>query len=310
MTRLTNSFDPRKMVGKMSIPEQAKILDIKILERDSESWDMFDYPGWYVYATGRLDYPVGFAHERDGMDYGQVRTLNDAMASIKAASTQKRVHVVAWRFNYGGGFFWYPTAEQANSAFEEEFENVDKSRDDWTAYRFTFDVPTDTPKDNITKTIDDQLDELCANAEYVYGTNPWYASRRKYEVAAIPWTPKHDQRAPWTEGNAPLAQELGETLGCVMELTPINAGAEGSDYPVGFVNHDPDLPDYIVQNHINLWANAPKLLEALDRTQAALAAWRDDQPIRDEEGSSISLEEFKYIFVDPVMALFQDPEKD
>lgn len=80
----------------------------------------------------------------------------------------RKVHVVAWLSDGTGGFDWYHNAEAANSAYETEKANSDKYADaHWKAFRFDFetDIVSDT---EMTKAIDQQLDELCFSAPLAY----------------------------------------------------------------------------------------------------------------------------------------------
>lgn len=84
-----------------------------------------------------------------------------------------KVFVTAWHYQGGGGFEWFWTPEAADKAFADEQTNVEELRaDSWTAYRFDYESPVHTTResatteqrDAITREIDEQLDELCAQS--------------------------------------------------------------------------------------------------------------------------------------------------
>lgn len=79
---------------------------------------------------------------------------------MTAEEVKKTVYVVAWNFNTGGGFNWYPTTKVADLWYEQEKENARQLADyGWKAYRFDFEV-TSSDEDLITRQIDEQLDRL------------------------------------------------------------------------------------------------------------------------------------------------------
>lgn len=65
---------------------------------------------------------------------------------------------------------------------------------------------------------------------------------------------------------------------------------------------DEDFPQDTDEHRANarLIAAAPRMYAVLVATQAALAAWRDGEPIM-HDGREINLEEFKYLVVDPIL---------
>jgi hypothetical protein len=73
------------------------------------------------------------------------------------------VHVVAWRFDGGGGFYWYPTPKAADEAFKIEQEN-EGGADNWKAYRFDASVGSlETATEEIEQTCDDACDRIDAS---------------------------------------------------------------------------------------------------------------------------------------------------
>jgi len=86
--------------------------------------------------------------------------------STKRAAHNVTVYVNAWQYNGGAGFDWYRLPGDADKAFEEEKDNCDEYKDEgWSAYRFDVVVSSKASDEEITQTIDAQLDELCVAAE-------------------------------------------------------------------------------------------------------------------------------------------------
>lgn len=79
------------------------------------------------------------------------------------------VHVVAWRYNGGGGFNWYHSEDAANRAYEKEKENTHElANSEWTAYRFDYQPVISQSDDDVTDEIDYVLDDLCDSTPYWY----------------------------------------------------------------------------------------------------------------------------------------------
>ena len=88
-------------------------------------------------------------------------TQGEKTNTMKAKSIK---YVVAWHYATGGGFDWYHTKEAQNEAFRVEKNNADAFRnDEWQAYKFTVEVELDAYYDEITRYIDERLDEFCAD---------------------------------------------------------------------------------------------------------------------------------------------------
>ena len=74
----------------------------------------------------------------------------------------KRVYVVAWHYETGGGFDWYYNKKVADDKFEEEKAICHNNKNlDWKAYRFDAVVSS---YETATEEIDEHLDYYCENA--------------------------------------------------------------------------------------------------------------------------------------------------
>lgn len=52
----------------------------------ANSWTIAEHPGWIIYDSGRTDYPVGFEHEAEGHDYGEVENVASVILAINSFS--------------------------------------------------------------------------------------------------------------------------------------------------------------------------------------------------------------------------------
>jgi hypothetical protein len=76
----------------------------------------------------------------------------------------KTVYVHAFEYaTSGGGFDWYHTAEAADKAFEEGYYGPDDAEAS-ADFRFDVTFPADTPAEQITQEIDDNIFDYCASA--------------------------------------------------------------------------------------------------------------------------------------------------
>lgn len=79
----------------------------------------------------------------------------------------KKVYVVSWEYDTGGGFDWYHTAEAADKMFEKEKINcndINLRAENWTAFRFDVEVGEQATTDEITGAIDADLGFLTEHA--------------------------------------------------------------------------------------------------------------------------------------------------
>lgn len=75
--------------------------------------------------------------------------------SVAATVPTKTVHVVAWEFEGGGGFDWYPHKEHADKAYVEELKNVEAFKEsNWKATQFSVEIPSEWDRDKTTDEID------------------------------------------------------------------------------------------------------------------------------------------------------------
>lgn len=78
------------------------------------------------------------------------------MLDLRRMKTRtKKVYVVAWEFDYGGGFDWYEEEAHAKEAFEEEKKNEHEFRSDrWKAFLVEYITEKEMP-DEITAEIEE-----------------------------------------------------------------------------------------------------------------------------------------------------------
>lgn len=87
-----------------------------------------------------------------------MKNANSAISHIflnQLAAKVKKVYVVAWEYNTGGGFDWYHSQEDGDSAYGKELENCEFFNDEnWTARQCIFVVPEGLSNHEITDHIE------------------------------------------------------------------------------------------------------------------------------------------------------------